>query len=33
MIRATIVFPLRVLLDRRKRAPIIPRARPDDLRR
>jgi len=33
MIRATIVFPLLVLLDRQKRAPVIPRARPNDLRR
>ena len=33
MVRATIVFPLRVLLDRQKRAPVIPPARPNDLRR
>jgi N-acetylglucosaminyldiphosphoundecaprenol N-acetyl-beta-D-mannosaminyltransferase len=33
MVRATIVFPLRVLLDRQKLAPTIPRTGPNDLRR
>jgi N-acetylglucosaminyldiphosphoundecaprenol N-acetyl-beta-D-mannosaminyltransferase len=33
MIRATIVFPLRVLLDRQEREPILPRAGPNDPRR